>query len=252
MGQEHAQIRASEIHINKGEKLLHVLDRGLPRLKGMVSELNHGFDGESPVPIGSFWKRLLFLPNNTPLLTPVDLPTIINIEQQGKADCVGATALSIISIISKIPITSELYDSFLALALKHKLATQKGQEIQVFPTILNILTTPEYETAFPLQKTAIVYKKDLTLSDISKVVQDLDDLNNKKKQSNKLFALCPVSSWKDKGGGHAVVLQKIGHNTVTVNDPNETNKKEIPRDEFNNHWKYNHNSAIFVFNRSVA
>src|SRR3990167_8691710 len=175
----------------KQTNLLKVFDKGFPKIQDTVSQLYHGLDGDSPVPIASFW-RWLFLPS--PGLTKtspmsVKLPPIVSIAQQGLADCVGAVAGSVITTITDTPTTPKFYQDFLTLALKHGLAVRDDSGIQVDPSVLNILTTPDYTSLFPSPVVTISYKRGLSLIDIFQVVQDL----SKKKNGYNLYVLCPVS-----------------------------------------------------------
>lgn len=229
----------------KQMNLLKVFDEGFPKIQNTVSQLYHGLDGDSPVSIASLWKWLS-LPSpgltNTSSMS-VKLPHIVSMTQQGLADCVGAVAASVITTIADTPITPEFYQDFLSLALKHRLAVRDNSGIKVNPSVLNILTTPDYTSLFPSPAVTISYKRGLSLTDISQVVRDL----SKKKNCYDLYVLCPVSSWKNVGGGHLIAMQEIDQDNVTVYDPNEPSNRVLSQDEFGRHWQYSHNSSIFIF-----
>lgn len=173
---------------------------------------------------------------------PVQLDEINEFRQISGADCVGAGFVSILSTLTGTPITRELYEGFLQTALNHGLAQQDRDGIKVLPFSLNVFLTEAYREQFPHPAVSVVYRRGLSLAELSEIVRTA-----KEKNGYKTYAFLPLSSWVNEGGGHLVTLQELSETETTIYDPRLGDSRTIANGEFVKKWNHDDKSAIFVF-----
>lgn len=229
--------------------VLETFHKGFNQLPRMLEGMDRGFRSDFPfyTPLNGIGRRILQRFSRKPsdqISNPIRMDSITGIKQQSNADCVGASFMSVFSEITGVSVTPELYDGFLQTALRHKLATQEGQGVKVEPFVFNVLSAPEFKKQFPSSEVTVALKRGLSLNQIFEIIQTTKDRKN---PSYKLFTFLPFPSWTKEGGGHMVTLQEVTPTEVTLYDPNLGEQRIIGNEEFNERWKYDNKSAIFVF-----
>lgn len=149
--------------------------------------------------------------------------------------------MSVLSKITGVTITPELYREVLESALRNKLALQETDGIHVMPSILNVALTPEFRAAYT-DKVSVLVRKHLSLPGLSKMVID----TRSGKNASNLFVLSPVESWFREEAGHLVAIQEITPCVVTIYDPHYEELQKIPTPEFLKHWDFDGRSAILI------
>lgn len=228
------------------ERLIEAIDKGMKRLPTLYAgKMDQRFDTNFPFSTQALGQRIRSYFSGRPVQKehmPIKLDTLNGIPQKGRSDCVGASTISVFSTITGVTVTPDLYDKFLKVSIRRKMAVQEGEDIEVFPYVLNVLETSHFKDSFS-SDVKVACRKGLSLSDISQIVKAAKE----RKDPYKLFILLPVASWNIEDNGHMVALQEIKQDEVVVYDPRIGTERTIPNDEFNKRWQYDNNRAIFIF-----
>jgi hypothetical protein len=238
-----------ELTLLDNSTILKTFDAGFKRLPHMFEGMDKVIHDEFPFPtplaiIGRRIFQKISRGATEPSPQPIRLDPITGIKQKNDSDCVGAAIMSAFSEITGIPVTDDLYEGFLQTTLRHNLAEQNGEGIQVLLTAFNVFSTKEFKQRFPSSEATVALKKGLSLNRVSEIVKTTSD---KKNPSYKLFAFLPFESWAHEEGSHMVSLQEIGLTETRVYDPNLGEQRTLPNDEFNRKWQHANKSALFLF-----
>lgn len=171
-----------------------------------------------------------------------DMDPIVEVKKQDRSDCVGAAFMSVVGSITGVPVSSEVYQTVLTSAVQNKLAeVEENRGIKVLPFIFNALMTGGFTNRFG--DVTVASRDRLRISDLLRTARDA------RSKGFGLFIALPVTSEKNPGGGHIVILQKIQGDVVRIYDPEGT-EKELSAQDFSQRWKYADNNAIFIFTKT--
>lgn len=227
--------------------LITAIDTGLKDLKKSPNKLNNRFDRSSSLPTDSifrdFW-RAFYNPKSIKPNVTAELDPLHILQQRTNADCVGAVSMSVISAVAGVPVSDSMYDRFLEACLRNEFAEEKPEGVQVSPFVLNLLVLPVVQEALSVQA-RVSYRNGLTLSEI----HEISERAKKSERPYQHFALTPVASWFNLGGGHLVALQELSSADISIYDPNYLNRRQLAVGEFVRHWAYGDNAAIMIFAR---